>query len=75
MTARQGPYVFVNGLTIPLDAEALAAGEARLDHERGSLTEQCEGCGADLLAECELRYALVRCTACGAEYPIRNDAR
>jgi hypothetical protein len=66
------PTIKVGGELIWLDPKALAKGEVKLDRE--SISEQCDGCGRDIMETGELARGVednaVRCTACGDHYAI-----
>jgi hypothetical protein len=63
----------VGGETVWLDGKALRRGEMRLDRE--SVSQQCDGCGADIAESGTVHRhdgVVVRCE-CGAVYPVLMD--
>lgn len=66
------PTIHVGRELIWLDADALAKDEIKLDRE--SISEQCEGCGRDILETGTIRRAhgvtSVDCSECGEWYEV-----
>lgn len=66
------PTIEVGRELIWLDATALARGDLKLDRE--SISEQCDGCGRDIMETGVITQGAavgaVRCTGCGEHYPI-----
>ncbi len=67
-------WILVNGTRVYLDPEALAEGELlRADAE--VMSEQCKGCGEDILKTGSVRGGLlgqwVVCS-CGTSYPVES---
>ena len=64
------PTIRVGGETIWLEGKALRRGELRLDRE--SVSQQCDGCGADIVERGTVhgRDGIVIQCECGAAYPV-----
>jgi hypothetical protein len=66
------PTIRVGRELIWLDADALAKDEVKLDRE--SISEQCEGCGRDILESGQIRRAhgvtSVECDVCCEAYEV-----
>jgi hypothetical protein len=74
-TSITNPTIRVGGETLWLDGKALRRGEMRLDRE--SVSQQCDGCGADIAESGTVRgheVVVIQCE-CGAIYPIAMELR
>lgn len=66
------PYILVNSNRVYLDLSALKNEEVRLSYD-GALSEQCEGCGDDIMGNPTVSSdgAIVKC-ACGATFRVKG---
>lgn len=68
-------YICCDGARVYLDGSALAHGRAEL--EPGTIGEQCEGCGEELLAGASVHTASIgtsiECDECGAVYHVETE--